>query len=628
VASLSTAPYGTGPSPQIAIDPRLNWAIVTPGGGNISTTNIVDLGRNPVAGDSGRLPEVIADFSSASAGVGVNSETHQVFLTGPSQGTFQTFSALNDAVDGISFTSNGVTLNQLGYIAAASDPFENVGIAVNQLNSNAAIVDLINGVVLQNVTTAAPSLAVAVDPASNEAIVTNTNNTVSILSLGPAINPLQILESSPSATLGGSGASALTIRITGTGFVGGSQVLLDGTAVTTVSVSANGRQIVATVPASMLQVARRYAVQVQNPGGAVSNVTDLGVTQAVTVGSAPVSVAVDTYRDLAVVTNSGSNTVSLVALSASTPVGSTQTPAGAVGTVGSPISVGANPQGVAVMPRIGVALVANDSNDTLSLVDETQATVPPSQSGQSYCSATCAPLGVSIDQDTGIGMIANSLANTVTFASISLTGTAPPALAVGSSADVDQDPTAIAIDPVVFAINPALGYAGITTSSQTSSVDFLTVPGGATAGPRATDLQLPTDIVYDPVNQVFLVVDSLQNDIFTIDPVTFTKTALLDVGINPTSLDYDFQTSTLVTVNATSHTLSVADYVCPPPVTGVSISCPGAKVSAVLALGGSSQVPTSRDGVPPKAIAVDPKLNVAVVVDQSGNRILIIPLPH
>ena len=83
-----------------------------------------------------------------------------------------------------------------------------------------------------------------------------------------------------------------------------------------------------------------------------------------------------------------------------------------------------------------------------------------------------------------------------------------------------------------------------------------------------------------------------------------------------------------MTVNAASHTLSVADYVCPPPVTGVSISCPGAKVNAVLALGGSAQIPTSKDGVPPRAIAVDPKLNIAVVVDQGGNRVLIIPLPH
>ena len=100
-----------------------------------------------------------------------------------------------------------------------------------------------------------------------------------------------------------------------------------------------------------------------------------------------------------------------------------------------------------------------------------------------------------------------------------------------------------------------------------------------------------------------------------IDPNTLVQTPVR-VGINPTALDYDFQTSTLVTSNLSSHTLSVLDYVCPPS-TG-NPACLSPRVRAVLGLGGSQQF----------SVAIDPKLNLAVVADQANNRILLVPLPH
>ncbi len=79
---------------------------------------------------------------------------------------------------------------------------------------------------------------------------------------------------------------------------------------------------------------------------------------------------------------------------------------------------------------------------------------------------------------------------------------------------------------------------------------------------RAFNFQLPSGIVFDPVNQLFLVANSLQNNVSIVNPTTFNQT-LVQVGINPTSLDYNFQTSTLVTVNSASNTMSVVDYLCP-----------------------------------------------------------------
>jgi hypothetical protein len=634
------APLGTGASPSIAIDPEVNWAIITPGGGGLQTTTIVDLGRtaNASTGDVGRAPAVIASFGLASSGVGIDSETHQAFLTDPNSGNFTSFSLLDSAVNSITFTNNGIPLNLLGYVAAAVDPLTGIGVAVNGVSDVATIVNIETGTVLQPaVTLAGLARAVAIDPYSNQAVVVNQSagtGSVSVLSLGNALNPVQIVESSPSIAYT-TATAPLTLTITGGGFNLGTPttVLLDGTALTPSFVSANGRQIVATVPLSMLGSARHYSVQVRTGTGAsamVSNVRDLTVIQPVAVGTSPVGVAVDTDRDLAVVTNSGSNTVSLVALTPATPVGSTQVPAGAVGTTGQPISVGSMPLGVAVLPRLGLALVANNSSNNISLVDVTRTfpaqTVPGCSTG-----ATCTgQSGVAIDQDAAVGVVANSTSNnnfanntannisyiTITGSTTTGTATTPPSVAASSTPTADLDPTAVAIDPVINAANITLGgYAAVTSASQASTVQLLTVPGGALAQ-RLSGYQVPTDIKFDPLNQVFLVANSLLNEVVVLNPSSFAQTTI-SAGINPTALDYNFQTSTLATVNRAANTVSILDYVCP-PVIGVTSSCPNPQVQTVLGIGGSQQF----------SIAVDPKLNLAVVVDQINNRVLLVPLPH
>ena len=618
-----TAPLGTGTTPSVAVDERLNWAIITPGGGGAQTTNIVDLGSNASASDGGRAPGVIASLALSSSGAGINQETHQALLTNPNAGNLASFSLLDNKVNSITFTNGGVAFNQVGFVAAAADPLENIGVAINANSSQATIVDL-QGKVLQTVSGLGTSpTAVAIDPASNEAVVVNqgSNNNVSILSLGPSLNPLQIVQASPAVTF--TSATPLTLTIIGNGFSGAPQVLLDGTPVTVVSVSANGRQIVASVPASMLGAARRYTVQVQN-AGVVSNVTSLTVVQPILVGNSPTGVAVDTDRDMAVVTNSGDGTVSLVALATTTPVGISQTPAGAVGTIGAPVSVGTNPLGVAVIPRLGFAVVANNGSNDASLVDLTQAFVPQTVSVCSTGGSCTGPTGVAINQDTGLAAITNTgiLNDTAAPSSVSLatvtpaTKSAVPSLATPSTiTNVDQGPVSVAFDPAPIAANPGLSYLAVGTSSQASSVEVI---DSATLTPRrVTGFQNPGGIVFDPVNQVFLVADSLQNSIEILDPNTLIQTPVR-VGINPTALDYDFQTSTLVTSNLSSHILSVLDYACvPSAVLGAAPACLTPQVRTVLGLGGS----------PRFSIAVDPRLNLAVTADQVNNRILLVPLP-
>jgi DNA-binding beta-propeller fold protein YncE len=618
--------YGTGPTPGISIDPRLNWAVVSGGGGGEGIINLVDLGRSAIQGvDPGRAPLVVAAFvpggSSGVQGTGVNPETHQVLLTIPSEGNFTTFSMLDQSVGTVPFTNNQVIVNQPGYVAAAVSALPNIGVAVNSNANTAVILDLQNRIVIGNVAVGTQPVAVAVDPSTNQALVVNqVDGTVSVLSLGTvrssaslgASQAPQITLSSPEVAF--SSTNPLALTVTGGGFANGAQVFLDGTAVA--SVVSNGRQIVATVPAAMLSDARRYAVYVQNPGqSAISNIEDLIVVQPVTVGASPFGVAIDTDCDVAAVTNSGDGTVSIVALTAnSAPPGANCVSAGAVGTVGAPIPVGSAPEGVAIAPRIGAAVVANNGSNDASLVDMTEINPP---STIVLCGGGCNTVtAVAMNQDFATAQITD-VSGTGTGAtggtsaiSVSLSSSGVLTAASGAGAPpLDLAPTADAIDPYI-------DFLGVTTAGQASAIDIVNIPEDTKTD--VTDflglgVQVPTGIIFDPVNQVFVVANSLANNVIFVDPNTAIATEA-QVGMNPSSLDYDYQTSTLVTANNASKTLSIIDYVCPPSILN---TCSGPQVRSILALAGSPQF----------SIAIDPKLNLAVLVDQANNRVLLIPLP-
>ena len=601
----SLTPYSTGVNPEIAIDPQVNWAVVTPGGSG--TVNLVDLGRAPIAGDGGRPPQVIGslNISTSMQGVGINTETHQVLLTNPNGTTLTTFSLLDQAVSSISFS-----VGQLGYAAAGVNSLTNVGIAVNAQNSTAAIVNLGTGVILQTTVSGLGALpqAVAVAPALNEALVVNqTSGTVSVVSLGDSFRSPQITAISPNVAFAPAPAN-LTLTINGFGFVQGtSQVFLDTIALPSadVTVSNGGRQIVATVPAAMLQTARRYIVTVQNSASNVSNISELAVVQPVVVGNQPSSVAVDTDRDVAVVTNNGDGTVSLVDLTTGTTLPQ------------SPLSVGQGPVGVAVLPRLALAVVANNSSSDVTVLDENGIN-PPQR--VTLCAGCTGPTGVAINQDTSIGAVAASgpdpACSTVasgcqiSFLSVKSAGSAP-----GVSVAVNQNPVSVAADP------NGDGFIAAGTASQAGSIDIIDLFSNSVTC-RINGVQVPSGVTFDPVNQVFVATNSLQNNLVMVDPVTCIPTTV-KVGINPTSLEYNFQTSTLVTVNSASNTMSFLDYTCP-PAAGVPLTCTQPRTRAILGIPSSAQFSENQRF----SVAIDPKLDLAVVVDTNNSRVLLIPLPH
>ncbi len=569
----SANPVSTGATPQVAVDPILNWAVVTPGGAG--TISIVDLGQPAGQGTGIRPPVLVATFTLTTTvtGVSIDTETHQALFTDPETTNVTSFSMLDQSVTAITY--------QKAQLASAVNSLTNIGLTINNLSGLASVFNLGTQQFIQTITVGNNPRAIAIDPTSDVAVVVNQNdNDIALIDLG-ALRPLQITETSPINTL--SSSTPISLNVIGDGFQPGAVVRFDGTPLTTSSVptacpaSPVCRELVATVPANLLNSARRFVVDLQNPDSSISNAASFSVIQPVAVGTAPVGVAIDTDLDIAVVTNSGSDDISFVNL--------------ATGTSSAPLSVGTTPIGVAVIPRLGRAIVTNSGSNDVSIIDEINqlvlSTIPT-------CNNCLGPTGVAINQDTAQAVIANTQSNNISIVGLDT-------LAAGATLTVDQQPLAVAIDPV-------RNFAAVTAApppqfSPTNTVDIINLSTDAVVT-RLTGFEDPTGATYDPSADQFLVADSLNNNIVMIDPGTFIGTRVR-VGINPTSLDYDFQTSTLLTINSASNTISVTDLV-------------NQKVQVILAIAGSQQF----------SVAIDDKLSLAVVVDQNNQRVLLVPVPR
>ena len=77
------------------------------------------------------------------------------------------------------------------------------------------------------------------------------------------------------------------------------------------------------------------------------------------------------------------------------------------------------------------------------------------------------------------------------------------------------------------------------------------------------------------------------------------------MGINPTSVAYNFASGTLVTTNSSSQTMSVMDFV-------------SQRVRAVLSFKPSGRF----------AVDIHPFTNLAVIADSADNKVILRPLPR
>jgi DNA-binding beta-propeller fold protein YncE len=535
--------------------------------------------------------------TSTVQGIGINPETQQAVLVDPSpngasRGIVSIFSLLDQSVSSFTLqTVNGTVLGpvETGSVAGAFNPLTNVAVTVNPTTNTLSVIDPSKPQRLNNTAfpTGAGPVAVAVDPGTNLAVVVNqTDHSVSIVSLGASIRPLAITETSPKEIVVNSTLSSVAapgvanLTIIGKGFSSSSVARLDGVGLVTTFVS--DRELTAVVPPNLLTSARRFALDVQDSGN-VSNASDFTVKQSVDVSTGcstaplPAGVAIDPVQNIAAVSLSGCNTVALIDLSTGT---------------GATVAVGTNPLGVAVLPRLHKAVVANNGSGTASVVDELGPTVTGN------ITAGSGAVGVAGDQDTGEAAVANSVANTVSILNLASNG--------ASSISTGQRPIAVGFDYLTHQI------AAAATSSN--SVGIATASAGSLT--TSFSINVPTSVAYDPATNTFLAASSTNNSVTIYDPTTQQQIGFFRVGINPTAIAYNYLTGTLISTNTGSHTITAAD-ILSNRIRAV-LTLPPPPVNSTVALSGALQF----------AVDIHPLTNLAVIADMANGRVLLVPVPR
>lgn len=509
---------------------------------------------------------------------------------------------------------------------------------------------------------------IAVDPATNQAFVLMSGSgTIDIIDLGgpgtvTPIKPTHISEvivPSPTGavgTVGGipkalvpqatltcvppAGSPAGTcnlagVKIFGTGFVSGLQVRLDGVDITTQggtvnTIAANGREVDVTIPPAFLAVPHHYALDVVS-GGAQSNVADFIVIQSVDlskvctdssgnpVNTMPSSIAIadqivnGPFSPFGLISVSGCNSIVRLDLNPASPTFGQ--------LLGSPVSVGTTPQGVAISQKLGLAVVANHGTNTASILDLTQnpvvEKVPDVTTGTN-------PTGVAIDDPIGVAVVANTGANTVSIINLASlfppAGTTPPTSLNPTGSVSIQQPIAVAIDPdrgtnnqgdaVVSGVS--LTSTGPSGSLAVVEIGFAT-PILSTTSSSGFVSSTPTGLVFDPTvvtgtpnPGVFYANASGSNTIVQFNPDSGGGSSV-NVGVNPTSLAINPQTGAIITSNSASNTISIVDTLSNPFQTRQTLGIPGS---------------------PTFGVAIDQFTNLAVIVDQANMRVLLFPMPN
>ncbi len=554
-------------------------------------------------------------------GIAINPETQQAVLVDPTNdGLVSFFSLIDQSISPLALVKNSAA--DSGTNAAAYNPLTNTVVAVNFTTNELSVIDpttprrLNDGNLFELSCPAASCgpVAIAIDPGTNIAVIANQlDNSVTVLKLG-AIQTFSITETSPktfiSASSLGAGPSPAPQQLTvvGMGFLcsNNPQVRLDGLAILTTCSGSSGRQLTATVPSSMLTSARRYALDVVDNSGKVTNAEDFTVEQSVSVSSAacptplPSGVSIDPQQNYAAVTLFGCSQMALINMTTGS---------------GATVTVGTSPIGVAVLPRLGVAVVANNGAGTASIVNYQNQTPVVTQT----VATGSGPIGAAADDATGEVAVANSVTNTVTIINAVNGG--------ANTISTGQRPVAVAFN-----------YVNHQVAVAASSGNSVGISGGGAGTVSQTfNINGPTSVIYDPVptdcgsNNIstgtttntdgcFIAASSTGNSVSVIDPVSSIQINFR-VGINPTSIAYNYRTGTLVSTNTGSRTVSVADFL-------------GQKIRAVLPLppttAANSDLALSLSfaGAIQYALDIHPFTNIAVIADTVNGQVLFVPLPR
>jgi DNA-binding beta-propeller fold protein YncE len=650
-AVVSTATVSTGGSgqagPQVAIEPRLDWAVVTPGGAG--TLTIVSLSRRNVAAIAAAPAGAtrnggISTITTATAHALQNGQV--VLIQGVADASFNGIFTVTAVPTSTSFTytnagpnatsgggtitstppvatvglgpsTRGVAINttaqrvlltdptgsslslfnlfdqvvatvplaEIGAVAAAFNPFTDIAVSVNANLNQASIIDprTASRCPMCTVPVGAGARAVAIDPGTNQAFVVNETDGT-VSAFAMSTTAIRSLHvSSIVLPL----ARQVSPGITLASAVDLPLTILGKGFVGGSVVRLDGTSLVPTMVTDRMIAVTVPAAMLAGPRRYVVDVLNpSGMNPQSNVLDLTVALPVDLTS--ATCMNPVPAAVAIdgdrdMAFVANSNCDEVAMLDLNAGTVTGTIAVGDNPQGVAVSPRLGRLVVTNRSANTASVIDLTAMTPTVST-----VTTGAEPLGAAINESTGQVVVANATAGTLTVFDVtnsSLVGTVT----------ADARPVAVAIDP---SRNRAVIAHAAQNNAAVMDIGTLTIVF------RSSAVQLPTAAAFDAASGQFVVNSSLGNQLLFINSNTLQVTAARS-GINPTSLALNHRTSAMVTVNTASGTISVVDSL-------------QNRIRSVLTLSLGPQF----------AIAIHPRSNLAALVDTTNNRILLMPLPR
>jgi len=520
---------------------------------------------------SSGAPELGADTTAfqpfTNTALSFNSRRNEISLLDPSLLQRIRIVPTGQTADGVaSFTPSGsttaLTVDLPG--ALAVDSIDNLAMAVNSGSSNISIFQLgiIKPLHIERVVS---------PPVDNPANITVPSSLAAAVKItlgapSPAVGPVRIFGS------GFSGASTVRLDMTDVTTLGAT-VALNGTQELDVTFPAGfftGPQHFALDVANSAFVTSNvidFTVFEEIP------LAPCNVTTAAPNGTpaSPGGVAIDEVHNLAVVTNTGTgcNQVSVFSVS---PANIFNQTVKTIATGDTPTAVAVLPR-LAYTGQVagtsGVAVVTNNGSNSVSLLDLVNAAPVLDASGKPITvNVGTGPTGVAIDQETNLAVIANTSSNTVFIIDLTPLTASPIGTVTPVSVAVDQNPIAVAIDPDRG--TNGRGLAVVTclvlngASSPFGALDAVDI--GASTPIRSTTASTsflsstPTGVVFDPAVSpaLFYAVSTQGNVITAFNPDT-GGTQTSKVGINPNALAYNFQTGTILTVNSQSNTVSVVD---------------------------------------------------------------------
>jgi YVTN family beta-propeller protein len=654
-AIVSTTTISTGGNPQVAVNPRLNWAVVTPGGAG--ALSIVDLSR--------RLTASIAATNGVSRANGITTVTttaahpfqqNQVVLVSVAPGADTSFNGIfviNSVPSSTTFTyvqSGAPSATSGGGSIVTTPPVANPvavggitarGIAINSFTQRAILTDPVSGNLtffslldqvvpnplgLSEIGAAAAAfnpytdIAVTVNPNTNQASVIDPRTPARLATLTVGAGPRAVAIDAGTNTALVVNETDGTVTPIGLGAIRSLHIAAISLPV--------DRQLApeitftSTSDLQMTLLGKGFVsgskVRLNGAELTPSSITDRQLKVTVPAG-APLNLLAGPSRYVVDVLNPGGTQSNVLELAVVQKVD-------LVGAGGGSCTAPA-PAAVAIDQQRDLAVVTNSGCNNASVVDLNTGTITAT------VSVDVKPSGVAISSRLGMAVVSNNGAGKVSV--IDLT-TSPPS--VKSTVSVGTQPLGVAINeatgvalvanagsasmsivdltsatpglintvildriPQAVAVDPARGIAAVADAGA-NNLTLVNLNSASIVG--RVPAQLPTAVVFDPVTGQFITNASTGNLLVAANPDTLQSTGIKS-SINPTSIAYNFASGTLVTVNTASGTFSVMDMV-------------EQRIRIVLAISGSPQF----------SVDIHPRTNMAVIADQANNRLLLFLLPN